>query len=372
MHFLRNATPTSTNIQCSHRMRLDFCPYNLIFKKPAGTSRGVLTEKITCFLRLYDERDESQFGIGEAAVFPGLSPEADERYFYKLMELQANIAIGKTTDLTRFPSLQMGLEQAIRDFSGGCRGVYFDSPFILGEKAIVINGLIWMGDYDAMIEQIEKKINDGFRCIKLKIGAIDWKSEVDMIEYIRKRFDRSKIEIRVDANGAFTMDNALPRLKRLADLDVHSIEQPIKAGNPSLMRFLCEVSPLPIALDEELIGKFTPTEKEAMLDEIKPAYIVIKPSLNGGFSGATEWIELAGKRNIGWWITSALESNIGLNAIAQWVATLNNGMPQGLGTGALFVNNIDTPIYTEAENLRYSLEKSIEYQAVNKLDWRKL
>lgn len=353
-------------------MRLDFCPYNLNFKKPAGTSRGVLTEKITCFLRLYDERDESQFGIGEAAVFPGLSPEADERYFYKLMELQANIAIGKTTDLTRFPSLQMGLEQAIRDYSGGCRGVYFDSPFILGERDIVINGLIWMGDYDAMIEQVEKKLAAGFRCIKLKIGAIDWKSEVEMIHYIRDRYDSSKVEIRVDANGAFTMDNALPRLKRLADLDVHSIEQPIKAGNASLMRFLCEVSPLPIALDEELIGKFTREEKERMLDEIHPAYIVIKPSLTGGFSGAQEWIELAEKRNIGWWITSALESNVGLNALAQWVATLKNQMPQGLGTGALFTNNIASPIYTDGEKLMYDTHATLDYEAIRKLDWRKL
>lgn len=353
-------------------MRLDFCPYNLSFKKPAGTSRGVLTEKITCFLRLYDERNPEHFGLGEAAVFPGLSPEADERYFYKLMELQANVAIGKSTDLTRFPSLQMGFEQVIRDFSGGGHGTYFDSPFILGERDIVINGLIWMGDYDNMIEQIEKKLSSGFKCIKLKIGAIDWKKEVDMIEYIRARYDRSRVEIRVDANGAFTMDNALPRLKRLADLGVHSIEQPIKAGSPALIRFLCDVSPLPIALDEELIGKFTREEKAATLDEIKPAYIVIKPSLTGGFSGAKEWIDLASERGIGWWITSALESNIGLNALAQWVATLKTEMPQGLGTGALFTNNIATPVYTDGELLKYNPALTIDYDAVAKLDWRSI
>lgn len=353
-------------------MTLDFCPYNLIFKRPAGTSRGILTEKITCFLRLYDESDPSHFGLGEAAVFPGLSPEADERYFYKLMELQANIRLGLQTDLSHFPSLQMGIEQAIRDFSGGCCGQYFDSPFLLGQRDITINGLIWMGDFDRMIEQIEQKLAAGFKCIKLKIGAIDWKSEVDMIEFIRRRYDRSKVEIRVDANGGFTMDNALPRLKRLADLDVHSIEQPIRQGYPQLMRFLCDVSPLPVALDEELIGKFSKEDKERMLDEINPAYIVIKPSLTGGFSGAKEWIELAEERNIGWWITSALESNIGLNALAQWVATLNQTMPQGLGTGALFTNNFSTPVYTDGQLLKYNPNSSIDYEAINKLDWRKL
>ncbi len=351
-------------------MRLQFCPYNLIFKRPAGTSRGILTDKITCFLRIFNETDPSKYGIGEAAIFPGLSPEADERYFYKLMELQANIRIGKSTDLTSFPSLQSGLEQAIRDFTGGCRGVYYDSPFILGERSIDINGLIWMGDFDSMIQQIEAKLNAGFHCIKLKIGAIDWKKEVDLIEYIRARYSQDKIEIRVDANGAFTMDNALPRLKRLAELGVHSIEQPIKAGNPELMRFLCDVSPLPIALDEELIGKFSFESKRETLDKIKPAFIIIKPSLIGGFSGAKEWIDLADERGIGWWVTSSLESNIGLNAIAQWVATLKQSRPQGLGTGNLFTNNLPAPVYTEGENLMYNPEATLDYSLLDSLDWR--
>ncbi len=165
----------------------------------------------------FEEADPSCFGLGEAAVFPGLSPEADDRYFYKLMELQANVRLGIPTDLRRFPSLQFGFEQAIRDFSGGGQRTYFNSAFLLGEESLEINGLVWMGDYDTMIGRIEEKLTAGFHCIKLKIGAIDWKREVDMIEYIRNRYDRSKIEIRVDANGGFTMDNALPRLKRLAD-----------------------------------------------------------------------------------------------------------------------------------------------------------
>ena len=351
-------------------MRLQFAPYLLKFNEPGGTSRGVLTEKITCIMRLFDENDPSQFGIGEAAIFPGLSPDADDRFFYKLMELQANVRLGRATDLSKFPSLQCGFEQSIRDFTGGCQGVYYESPFVHGESSIEINGLVWMGDYDKMIERIEHKLQAGFRCIKLKIGAIDWRKEVDMIEYIRNRYDRNRVEIRVDANGGFSMDNALPRLKRLADLDVHSIEQPIKAGTPPLMRFLCDISPLPIALDEELIGKFTNEQKAATLDEIKPAYIVLKPTLVGGFSGATEWIKLAEQRGIGWWITSSLESNIGLNALAQWVTTLHTSMPQGLGTGGVFSNNFDSPLYLDGDKLKYNPAKSFDREALSKLDWR--
>lgn len=351
-------------------MRLQFAPYMLKFKQPAGTSRGVLTEKITCFMRIFDENKPDEFGIGEGAIYPGLSPEADDRFFYKLMELQANVRLGLPTDLSHFPSLQSGFEQCIRDFSGECQGIYYNSPFVAGQKSIEINGLVWMGSFDEMVERIETKLQAGFRCIKLKIGAIDWKKEVDMIQYIRDRYDRDRVEIRVDANGGFTMDNAIPRLKRLADLGVHSIEQPIKAGQPMLMRFLCDVSPLPIALDEELIGKFTREEKIEMLDNIKPAYIVIKPALTGGFSGGEEWIELAKERNIGWWITSALESNIGLNALAQWVATLDTKMPQGLGTGALFTNNAEAPIYLDGDRLKYDPEKHLDRQWLANLDWR--
>lgn len=351
-------------------MRLQFAPYVLEFKEPGGTSRGVLTEKITCILRLFDESDPSRFGIGEAAIFPGLSPEADDRFFYKLMELQANVRLGLRTDLEKFPSLQCGFEQCIRDFTGGCEGIYYQSPFVHGESSIEINGLVWMGDYDRMIERIEDKLQRGFRCIKLKIGAIDWRKEVDMIEYIRDRYERDRVEIRVDANGGFDMDNAIPRLKRLADLGVHSIEQPIKAGNPMLMRFLCDVSPLPIALDEELIGKFTRADKEKTLDEIHPAYVVLKPSLIGGFSGAQEWIDLARERGIGWWVTSSLESNIGLNALAQWVATLHIEMAQGLGTGALFTNNFKSPLRLDGDRLRYDTTLILDRAELAALDWR--
>lgn len=351
-------------------MRLQFCPYVLNFKEPGGTSRGVMTEKITCLMRMYDENKPDRFAIGEAGIFPGLSPEADDRFFYKLMELQANVRLGKPTDLSRFPSLQSGFEQVIRDYSGGCRGIYYESPFVHGINDIIINGLVWMGTPEEMLVRIDKKLAAGFTCIKLKIGALDWHREIDMIEYIRSRYDKDQVEIRVDANGGFEMSQALPRLKRLADLGVHSIEQPIIQGNSMLMRFLCDESPLPIALDEELIGKYTREEKEQMLDEIRPAYIVLKPSLIGGFSGAQEWIDLAEERNIGWWITSALESNIGLNALAQWVASLHTVMPQGLGTGGVFTNNFATPLLLEGDRLRYNPDKILDYNALNSLDWR--
>ncbi len=351
-------------------MRLQFAPYLLKFKKPAGTSRGVMTEKITCFLRFFDEANPSQFGIGEAGIFPGLSPEADDRFFYKLMELQTNIRLGQGTDLSCFPSLQSGFEQAIRDFAGGCRGIYFDSEFVKGSAPIPINGLIWMGNFDDMAIQIEQKLALGFHCIKLKIGAIEWAKELELIKSIRNRYDATQLEIRVDANGAFSPNDALQKLEALAELHIHSIEQPIAANQPEAMARLCAESPLPIALDEELIGKFTSEQKRFTLDTIKPAYIILKPSLIGGFTGAEEWITLARERNIGWWVTSALESNIGLNAIAQWVATLNTTMPQGLGTGQLFTNNLFAPIEMQGEFITYNPSAHLDYDALNNLDWR--
>ncbi len=351
-------------------MRLAYAPYVLNFRRPAGTSRGILTEKPTFIIKVYDEADPSRFGIGECSVFPGLSPEADGTYGYKLIELLANVALGKETDLSHHSSILFGLEQALRDFAGGGRHIYFPSPFTEGKQNIEINGLIWMGDFDEMIARIDEKVEQGFGCIKLKIGAIDWKKEVDMIEYIRRKYSEKDLTIRVDANGAFTMDNALPRLKRLADLGVHSIEQPIPAGYPDLMAFLCSVSPLPIALDESLIGVSGTEAKKLLLDEVIPTYRILKPSLCGGSSVAEEWIEIVGEMGIGWWVTSALESNIGLNALAQWTATLQTKMPQGLGTGALFTNNFDSPLRLDADRLRYDPDVKIDNSVYDSLDWR--
>ncbi|MDE6553060.1 MAG: o-succinylbenzoate synthase [Muribaculaceae bacterium] len=351
-------------------MRLAYAPYILKFKQPAGTSRGVLTEKPTFLIKVYDEKNPDQFGVGECSVFPGLSPEADGNYGYKLIELLANMALGKETDLSRHSSILFGLEQALRDYAGGCRHIYFPSDFTAGRTSIEINGLVWMGNFDEMIERIDEKVRKGFHCIKLKIGAIDWKKEIEMIEYIRRKYSDEELQIRVDANGAFTMENALPRLKRLADLGVHSIEQPIPAGIPELMAFLCRVSPLKIALDESLIGVYGADAKNALLDEISPAYVILKPSLCGGFSGAEEWIRLAEDRGIGWWVTSALESNVGLNALAQWTATLDTSIPQGLGTGALFTNNFESPLHLDSDRLSYDPETSIGDEIYSSLDWR--
>ncbi len=351
-------------------MRLQFAPYTLEFKNPAGTSRGVLTSKLTAFLRVFDENNPGMYGIGEAAIFPGLSPEADERYFYKMAELVTNVKLGIPTDLSHFPSIQAGFEQAILDFSSGCQGIYFESPFIHGEESIEINGLIWMGNYEEMLMRLESKLKEGFKCIKIKIGAIDWESERNLIAIIRKHYSDSEVEIRVDANGGFTPENIMPVLDELAALKVHSIEQPIRQGNEEKLHLICKKSPIPIALDEELIGKFSFEDKERMLDVVKPSYIVLKPSLIGGFSGAQEWISLAKKREIGWWVTSALESNIGLNAIAQWVATLDTSMAQGLGTGGLFLNNFQSPIQLKGDRLSYNPDFSLERNMINSLDWR--
>ncbi|MDE6549407.1 MAG: o-succinylbenzoate synthase [Muribaculaceae bacterium] len=351
-------------------MRLAYAPYILRFHSPAGTSRGVMTEKPTFFIKVFDENNPSVFGIGECSVFPGLSPEADGNYGYKLVELLANMALGVETDLSGYSSIIFGLEQALRDYAGGCRHMYFPSEFTQGRESIEINGLVWMGNFDEMIERIDEKVDKGFHCIKLKIGAIDWQKEVEMIEYIRKKYSDTTLQIRVDANGGFSMDNALPRLKRLADLGVHSIEQPIPAGMPELMAFLCQVSPLKIALDESLIGVYGKENKESLLDTVNPAFVILKPSLCGGFSGAEEWIRLSEERGIGWWVTSALESNVGLNALAQWTATLKTTIPQGLGTGALFTNNFESPLRLDSDKLSYDPSIKIDNSIYDSLDWR--
>lgn len=331
----------------------------------------MLTEKLTCFIKIYDEAQPGRFGIGEAALFEGLSKEAGAGYEVKLLELLANVALGRHTDLADFPSIQAGFEQAILDYSGGCRGVYFPSEFTAGNQQIEINGLVWMGNYEQMLSRLEDKIVQGFRCVKLKIGAIDFASELALIHKVRDRFGPDTIELRVDANGAFNMQNVFAALKELAPLHIHSIEQPIPAGNPELMQMVCQVSPVPVALDEELIGLNRREERIAMLDAIGPAYIVLKPSLIGGFSGAGEWIELARERGIGWWVTSALESNVGLSALAQWVATLDVNMPQGLGTGKLFSNNFDVPLQLQGDKLSFNpKELPVNREQFASLDWR--
>ena len=326
----------------------------LNFKRPSGTSRGVLTSKETFFLVI---EQEGKKGTGECNLFRGLSADDVPDYEAKLQWVEQHLHLGEKAlleELKTFPSIQFGVEQAFRSVVAPQWYELFPSNFTKGKDAIPINGLIWMGSPDFMKAQIKEKLAQGFRCIKMKIGAIDFEEEYRILKALRNEFSASDIEIRVDANGAFQANEALRYLERLATLQLHSIEQPIRAGQWEAMAELCEQTPLPIALDEELIGIFTREEKQRLLREIQPQYIILKPSLIGGYRGSEEWITLAETLGIGWWVTSALESNIGLNAIAQWTYTLHSSMPQGLGTGMLYTNNIPLPLYMENGHLGFN------------------
>jgi o-succinylbenzoate synthase len=328
-------------------------PYTLNFKSPAGTSRGVYRTHKVWFVHIYSDEYPGRTGVGECAPLPQLSCDDLPNYEILLQKACRDFETNGIIDykaLRPYPSILFGLEMALRHFERGSYALW-DTPFSRSEKGIPINGLIWMGTYKEMAEQIEEKISQGFKCIKLKIGAINFEEEIDLLELIRQRFSSDVITLRVDANGAFSPDEAHHKLKRLAKLGIHSIEQPIRAGQREEMAHLTSVTPLPIALDEELIGCNTYEEKLKMLQHIKPQYIILKPSLVGGFKGCAEWIEIAGNLKIGWWITSALESNIGLNAIAQWCATLKNPLHHGLGTGMLYTNNVKMPLSIQGEQL---------------------
>ena len=336
--------------------------YILNFKQPSGTSRGILKIKETWFIIL---NSNGKQGIGECGILRGLSIDDRPDYEEKLKWVCKNIALGfdeLTQHLIEFPSIQFGLEMAFKSLESDFQFELFPSAFNNGKASIPINGLIWMGTEDFMKQQIKAKIEAGFGCLKLKIGAIDFNTELKLLKSIRNEFTSKDIELRVDANGAFLAKEALEKLKHLSDFDLHSIEQPIKAGQFEPMQSLCELTPLPIALDEELIGVFSVTKKETLLQTINPQFIILKPSFVGGFSGSKEWISLAEKQHIGWWITSALESNVGLNAIAQWTYTLNNTMPQGLGTGSLFTNNFDAPLTVKNGTLHYETNKNWNFK----------
>lgn len=325
------------------------------FKNPAGTSRGVLHEKDSWFLILEDLTKPGSRGIGECGLLKGLSYDDRPGYEEKLNELRRNInEPGFSETLSDWPSIKFGLEMAMRDLHTQEPMILYPSPFTRGEKAMDINGLIWMGEKDFMYRQIEQKLQQGFDCIKMKIGAIDWDEELALLKYIRKEFPSDRIELRVDANGAFPAADAQKKLEELARIDIHSIEQPIKAGQWEVMAELCKNSPLPVALDEELIGITGCDKKNELIDTIRPHYIILKPSLLGGFAESEEWIDVAENFDTGWWVTSALESNVGLNAIAQWTFTLGNSIPQGLGTGQLYTNNISSPLEIVDGQIRYS------------------
>jgi o-succinylbenzoate synthase len=334
----------------------------LNFKNPSGTSRGVLKTKETWFIRL---EENGKTGIGETGLFRGLSIDDVSNYEEKLIWVCKNIHRGFQflhEQLCEFPSIQFGLEQAFLSLKSTHKFELFPSLFTEGKQSIPINGLVWMGTKEFMHTQIKEKLQSGFTCIKMKIGAIDFNTEIALLKSIRKEFSSEEIELRVDANGAFKPHEALEKLKVLAALDLHSIEQPIAQGQINEMATLCSKTPLPIALDEELIGVFSSVEKRTLIATIQPQYMILKPSLVGGFSGTNEWIRCAEQNNVAWWITSALESNVGLNAIAQFTHTLQNSMPQGLGTGGLFTNNFESPLEVKNGALQYNTSKKWIYQ----------
>ena len=345
-------------------IKANYKKYILNFKNPSGTSRGILRTKETWFIIL---TENGKIGVGETGLFRGLSIDDISNYEDKLIWVCNNIDLGLENllkALYEFPSIQFGLEQAFLSLNSEDKFELFPSQFTRGEKSIPINGLVWMGEKDFMKNQIKEKLSIGFSCIKMKIGAIDFDTEIELLKSIRKEFSPNEIELRVDANGAFNPKDALEKLKILSELEIHSIEQPIKQGQVNDMSELCAKTPLPIALDEELIGVFSSEEKKKLLKTIKPQYIILKPSLIGGFAGSKEWINLADQTNCGWWITSALESNIGLNAIAQFTDTLQSDLPQGLGTGGLFTNNFDSPLEVKNGTLQYNPKQNWNFKLI--------
>lgn len=361
--------------------KIDISERTLHFKQPAGTSRGVYTTRHSYYLTLTSDEMPGVEGVGECATLPDLSCDAKPEYEVTLRQICQMVEQMERIpyDMIRaYPSITFGLETAFANFFhnkeiqkgktfdneemdkrevpswAGDLGKLYDSPFARGEEGITINGLVWMGSYDEMLERLEEKLKAGFHCVKLKIGAIDFLKELDLVKRIREVYTKEQVELRVDANGGFSPENAMSRLEALAQYDIHSIEQPIKQHQWPKMAQLCKASPIPIALDEELIGVNVLSMKQALLDTIRPQYIILKPSLHGGMYGCKEWIQLAEERGIGSWVTSALESNVGLNAIALFCAQMYGPdvkMPQGLGTGQLFTDNIPMPLEIKGDKL---------------------
>lgn len=332
-----------------HKLRAKYEHRTFHFKRPSGTSRGVLTVKHAWFISIWNPDNPEIIGRGECSVIPGLSPDfvslkSKVHYENKLDEVCRNPMI----NLDNWPSIKFGVEIALLDLENGGTGNYFNNSFTSGQKQIPINGLVWMGNSQFMQDQIEEKIEAGFSTIKMKIGAIDFDSEIKLLEGVRSNYSPEEITLRVDANGAFSPEDAFNKLSRLSELAIHSIEQPIKAGQWNEMATLCSSTPLPIALDEELIGINKLSEKIELIQTIQPQYIILKPSLHGGLSGTREWIEIAESNNIPWWITSALESNVGLKAICQFTAEFENDLPQGLGTGSLYTDNVESDLFVKS------------------------
>lgn len=333
------------------------------FNFVARTSRGRMTNRTSWFVKIWDEAKPEIFGLGECAPLPGLSKDDNpefEQMLTSCLEKISALTLNHSTLLddvsslvpSGFPSIVFGLETALLDLQNGGKRIIFNNSF-LQSKPIPINGLVWMGDLDVMLQQASIKIEEGFHCIKVKVGGLNFEKECDILQYIRKKYFREDITLRLDANGAFKVDEALYKLYDLSKYKIHSIEQPIKPGQPELEE-LCRKSPIPIALDEELIGVESVDDKTTMLNRIKPQFIIIKPTLHGGIKGSQEWIAVAESLGIGWWITSALESNIGLNAICQLTANYPIQLPQGLGTGMLYEDNVPSPLEVARGEIFYN------------------
>ena len=338
------------------------------FNFRARTSRGFMRDKTSWFISMEDDASPGIFGLGECGPLPGLSIDHKPDYEVTLSRIveQVNRAALQLTDREtllkmvppEYPSILFGFETAVLDLLNGGKRVIFDNDFLRGEP-ISINGLIWMGDTDFMMDQINKKIAEGFGCLKLKVGGLDFDKECDILDYIRKRYFKKDITLRLDANGAFKVDDVLYRLEELSKFRIHSIEQPIKPGLEE-MEELCRKSPIPVAFDEELVGKTSPDDKRSLLERLRPQFIVLKPTLHGGLSGCKDWISVAESLGIGWWITSALESSVGLNAICQFTANYRPSNPQGLGTGAIYENNFASPLVVRDGTILYNKDAAWE------------
>jgi O-succinylbenzoate synthase len=356
-------------------LQADFCKHTLNFKFDAGTSRGVLKTKDSWFIKLWNEKTPHLFGLGEAAPLEGLSPDDRDDFEERLIRYidtinRSEFDTQSITDrileneFSSFPSITFALETAINDLIfGGIRKI-FNTSFFSDQETIKINGLIWMGNEEFMTRQIKQKLESGFETIKMKIGAIDFDTEMRLLRDVRKKFSEHQLTLRVDANGAFSPYEAREVLHELAKSKIHSIEQPIKAGNWEEMARLCKDAFTPVALDEELIG-ISDSQKKYLLDTIKPQFLIFKPTLLGGFKQTDEWISLCKSMQIGWWMTSALESNIGLNSICQYTHSQNVTLPQGLGTGQLYHNNINSPLVVENGKIRYNPNEQWDLSLLN-------
>lgn len=362
-------------------LRALWAPYTLRFRETAITSRASMQTKDTYLIKVYDDSRPAIAGWGECPLFRGLSAEDTPEYESQLYEacdiVSGCASVPRREDerqklidsLPAVSSIRFGFEMALNDLASGGQRTFFDTPWRGGECSLPINGLIWMGDRDTMARRIGEKLSAGFHCVKLKIGGINFEDELELLRTIRKSYGPEDIELRVDANGAFTPENAPERLERLAEFNIHSIEQPIRAGQWSEMARLVKSSPIDIALDEELIGFSSDDRKKQLLDEIHPQYIILKPALCGGFRESDLWIELAEERGIGWWATSALESDLGLSAIGQWVSGHNPSMPQGLGTGQLYTNNFPSPVSLKGDRLSFSPGSGFEFPELTEREY---